>query len=410
MTNILLLTGAFSPCPHSASQRVTSFARAFSAKGFDVSVVTSSRCLKKRSGALLKNVQVYDFNCPRVFFSISAIIVNPFLLLLYLSMSMIIGIRKRVDVVLASVPNGETAIAGFLLSKIFRSLLVIDVRDIYPPPTVELPFHALHTPEKLDAVLIGLFQLLYKLSDKVICVDANIKDELIASGVSPQNAFIIPNGADVHLYRPIDSEKQRIIRLEKGLPLEGFIFVYAGALTPWYPLDGAIEGASRVFSRRKDFHLLIIGHTRHAPYEKLASELDLENCVRFLGPLPEDETAEILSACDAGLVVYHGEDYWKTMYGSKIFSYMSCGLPILAAGPPGSVIEDIILKHDAGLFVGKPTADSFEKGFSCFLNDIRKIQGMGKNARKAAEKFYDREKLGLGLASSIESWVTQEIR
>jgi len=399
---VLMLTGVFSPCPQSASQRVSSFAQVLSSEGFEVVVVTANRCIKKMKEIPSKeDISIYNLKCPRFLLSVSNLIINPVLFLLYFFMSVIIAARKGIDAILVSVPNGETAIAGFFLSKLFRSFLVVDMRDLYPPPRIELPFLDLHTPSKLNDLLIGFFSFLYRNSSRVTCVDENIRQKIIASGVASENTLVVPNGADTVVYVPLSPRERERVRTRNGLPVDKFIFVYAGSLIWYYPVDKVILGLRKLSVRRSDLRLLIISPMNYSSQKELVKRLGLENFVEFRGPLSVNKAAEILSACDVGIVVYRGENYFRTMYGSKIFSYMSCGLPILASGPPGGVTDTIIRKYKVGFFVGKPDEKNFKRGFSFFLDNKGKAKNMGANARKAVENFYDRRKLGLKLAALI---------
>jgi glycosyltransferase involved in cell wall biosynthesis len=398
---VLLLTGIFSPCPQSASQRFSSFAQILSSRGFDVTVLACSRCLKRDEKTLShEEISVYDFRCPRFLISASFVFINPVILFLYFLMGLVIVAMRGADIVYSSVPGGETAIVGSFLSKIFKIPLIIDVRDTYPPPTGEMLY--MPTPSKLNEVFVRFFRMLYRNSDKIICVDASIQRRLIAYGVLPEKTAVIPNGVDTSIYKPCNSLNREAIHIKYGLPLNKFIFVYAGALAWYYPVTEAIKGLKKLSTKKKDIGLLIISHASYAYEKKMAKELQLENMVRFMGPLSVADTARILSACDVGLVVYRGEDYWKGMYGSKIFSYMSCELPILASGPPGSVIEKLLREYRVGFFVGPPDEGNFAKGLSYFVNNRKEVRIMGENARKVVERFYDRRKLGLKLVSLID--------
>ena len=183
--------------------------------------------------------------------------------------------------------------------------------------------------------------------------------------------------------------------------MDKLIFVYAGTLTSYYPTHDVMKGFSKIYQRKKNVQLLIISFKSSDRYKRTAEELKLENAVRFMGALPVAETAEILSACDVGIVPFLGDDFLKDMYGAKIFSYMSCGLPILASGPPSGIIEDLVRECRTGFFVGKPCGNSFARGFSFFLNNKSDMKIMGENARKLVEERYDRGKLGLKLASLL---------
>jgi glycosyltransferase involved in cell wall biosynthesis len=398
---VLVLAPIFSPCPHSPAQRLSSFVKALQKQHSDALVITCSRCLSHvKEGSPSDNTMIYDFECPRFLLSSSFVILNPVILLLYLIMSLVMVARKRFDAILASVPAGETAVVGFLLSRLFNIPLVIDIRDMYPPPSDGLAY--LRTPLQLNNLFIRFFDIFYEGSDRLVCVDEDIKRRLVDFGIPSDKVVIIPNGANASVYKPCSSRDCERIRLKFGLPLERFIFVYAGALAWYYPVIEVAKGLKKLFPERKNFELLIISHVDYVHEKKMIEELGLEGCVRFMGPLPSAEAAAVTSACDVGVVVYRGEPYWKGMYGSKIFSYMSCGLPVLASGPPGSVIQKLLQEHKTGFFVGPPDEKHFAKGLSFFLDNRNEVKIMGENARNVVERFYDRGRLGVKLASLVD--------
>jgi|GEM_PF-4965233 len=398
----LVLTDVFSPCPQSASQRVSSFAHALALRASEVVVLTSTRCSAIGAGSIRdENLLVYDFRLPRFSVSFSSLVVNPFSVLFYFMTSLVIALSRKVDFILSSVPNGDTAIAGFVFSKIFRVPLVIDLRDLYPIPPREFPFLGVHLPQELNRILTWVFSILYRNSDKLISVDDNIREEIIRFGVDPEKILVISNGADTSVYKPLKPKQRVRVRSEYGLPLDKLIFVYAGALVWYYSLDSVIRALRQLVPERNDFQLLVISHHSCDAQKRLVKELGLQDYVLFAGPFSVAETARILAACDVGIVVYRGETYFKTMYGSKIFSYMSCGLPVLVSGPPSSVLDELISKHDVGFFVGKPNVKDFADGLLYFLNNTEKAVHMGVKARRTVEKLYDRRKLGLKLVSLI---------
>ena len=401
---ILVLSDVFSPCPNSASQRVTSFAEAFSSRGLEVNVVTAKRCFeKKRESALGKEVLIYDLKYPRLLLSFSSVVTNPIFVLLYFLMSTLIILRNGADAVLASVPNGEVVIAGFLLSRLFQIPVIIDIRDLYPPHPHLISRLPAPIPRRLNQYLLYLFSLLYKKVDKITCADVSIKKQLLSLGVSRNKVLVIPNGADASIYKPCkNAEERETIRSQYGLSMEDLIFVYAGSLVRYYPIDVVIKGLKRITpNKRENIKLLIIGYTDYSRYVNLARSLRLENKVRFVGPLPISETARLLSACDVGIVAYRGESVWGGTYGAKIFSYMSCGLPILASGPQGSVIKNMISKYRLGVYVGEPSDRNFAEGFTYFVNREDEKILMGQNGRGLVEKSYDRRVIALKVADEI---------
>lgn len=400
---VIMLTYGFDPCPQSSSQRVSSFAQAMVESGFEVTVITASRCLTRtRSNSPSKIFRVYNLKCPRFIIPLSNLIINPILVLLFCFMAIPLLLKRKVDVLLASVPYGEVAIAGFFLSKVFRFPLVVDMRDMYPPPS-ELSMVYQRLPRRVNEILTSLFLMVYKTSGKIICVDSYIKGRLKALGIAEEKLFVVPNGADVFIHKPCKPNRREQIRLEYGLPLDSVIFVYAGSLTCYYPVIEAIKGVGTRLPEKDKFQLLIISYSGYAFYRGFTSNVGLKDKVKFIGPLSVSQTARVLSACDVGIVAYGSEDYWKGAYGSKIFSYMSCGLPVLASGPSGSVIDLLINEHQVGFFVGSPSAKSFARGFSFFLKNKNMLDDMGKNAVKVVRRLYDRRVLGRELVALLKA-------
>jgi len=397
----MILAFGFDPCPQSASQRVSSFFQAMVRSGFEVTVVTASRCLRKRiKDSPSEFFGVYDFNCPRFLISVCNLMPNPFMVLLFFFMGGLLVLRRKVDVLLASVPYGEVAIAGFFLSKMFEIPLVIDMRDLYPS-LPELSLANIGLSKRISRFLTRFYLILYKGSSKIVCVDSDIKEKLERRGIASEKIFIVPNGADISIYKPRDIKERERIRSKYGLPIDRIIFVYAGSLTRYYRVMEAIAGMKILSSGADNLQLLIISYTDSTAHKKLTEDLGLEENVKFMGPLCISETAQILSSCDVGIVAYGGEDYWKGTYGSKIFSYMSCGLPVLASGPSDSVIERLIREHGIGFFVGNPSEKSFAGGFSFFLANRRELEGMRKRSVEIVRKFYDRNALGMKLVTLL---------
>jgi len=399
--HVLVLSDTFHPCPRASSQRVLSFAQALSLKEHKVTIITGNRCIQMKD-TLSNDFSVYDLKCPLPLLSISGVIINPLVCLLYFFMSVMIALKEEVQVVLSSVPNGETAIAGVLLSKLFNTHFFVDMRDLYPPPSAEFPFQYVHIPSKVNKIFISLFNVLYKHSDRIVCVNTAVKETLETYGIPPKKTVVILNGADTSIYQPSGTQERERIRTKLGLPSGKFTFVYAGSLASLYPMTPVILGAKELSLKKENFLFLAISHKSYGRYAQLTSKLRLQEYVRFMGPLSVAETAEILSACDVGIVVYRGEPLYKGVYGTKVFSYMSCGLPVLASGPSGSVLDDLIHKHGIGLFIGRPDQKSFAEGFSYFLDNRSKVKGMGRDGRKVVEKYFDRRKLGAKLVSLVD--------
>lgn len=70
---------------------------------------------------------------------------------------------------------------------------------------------------------------------------------------------------------------------------------------------------------------------------------NLENRVKHYGRIKNDEIYPILRDCDLGLALLHPIKNYLTSYPTKVFEYMSVGLPVLASDFPlwKSIIDDV---------------------------------------------------------------------
>jgi len=410
LARILILTEIFRPCPQAPSQRVSSFAKSLSLSGCRVSVIAANRCFREKLGSpIYDGLQVYNLRCPRAILSLSSLMLDPFITLLFLLFSVVVGLKDGIDAILVSVPNGDVGVAGFFASKLLAVPLLVDMRDLYPPSSSTLPYLHASISEGLNKLLTVFFSFIYRNIEKISCVDSSIKKKLENLGICSASVVVIPNGADLSIYKPcFTSRKREKIRQNYRLPLDKLIIVYAGSLARYYPLRTVIEGLKAMSSDRDNIQFLVVALRGHRDLETFVRRLGLKDAVKFMGPLRVEEASTVLSACDVGVVVYRAESVWKGTFGSKIFSYMACGLPILASGPRGSVIGQLISQNNVGVFVGEPTQSNFARQFSFVLNNREEIKKMGENARRLVERSYDRKRISLRLASVMESMVSRD--
>jgi len=140
------------------------------------------------------------------------------------------------------------------------------MRDLYPPHPHLISRLPAPTPERLNRYLIYLLSLLYKKADKITCADSSIKRELLGLGISANKILVIPNGADASIYKHCKTTEEReTIRAQYGLSMDDLIFVYAGSMVKYYPLNVVIEGLKRMTpNKRENIKLLIIGYTDYS--------------------------------------------------------------------------------------------------------------------------------------------------
>jgi glycosyltransferase involved in cell wall biosynthesis len=176
----------------------------------------------------------------------------------------------------------------------------------------------------------------------------------------------------------------------RGVGGEGFTVLYIGTLAPWQGVDFLLDALKLVVAQ-KPLRLQILGVGRREwrkALEKRVRKLGLMEYVEFLSPVPHEQVPAVIHAatiCVAPLAPTE-RNVVQGCCPVKIFEYMACGKPIVAANLP--VVREILThEEDALLYkVHKPSRLA-----ACLLRlaeDGELQQRLGENAwRKAQEQF-----------------------
>lgn len=164
--------------------------------------------------------------------------------------------------------------------------------------------------------------------------------------LSTENLQVISNGAD------IDNFKQfHILEARKSLNLElnKKRLIFVGTITIWHGLDYVIQCLPFLEKLRKDFILDIIGTGReYSNIIEMAKSLGVEKYVNFVGQIPLNMVPQWINSADICLLP---AKMVRKHPGSpiKMFDYMACGKPILAADVEG--YGDFVENNKLGISV-----------------------------------------------------------
>jgi glycosyltransferase involved in cell wall biosynthesis len=110
--------------------------------------------------------------------------------------------------------------------------------------------------------------------------------------------------------------------------------LFPGSLQWHQGLDIAISAFTEV--KRKvpnaEFHIYSgAGGDMKASLKRLVQRLNLEDCVKFLGGVPIDEMAAVISNADLGVVPKRADSFGNEAYSTKIMEFMSQGVPVVVS-------------------------------------------------------------------------------
>ncbi len=160
---------------------------------------------------------------------------------------------------------------------------------------------------------------------------------------------IIPGGVNTDRFQPSLSPQQA--RSKLGWPQDRSIIFTTRRLVCRVGIDKLLEALAKIKPRISDFWLAIAGrgHMQQA-LEKLVTELELNNHVKFLGFLPDEQLPIAYQAAD--ITVMPSQSFEG--FGLAIVESLACGTPVLST-PVGGMPE-ILEPFSPQLITSSPTA------------------------------------------------------
>jgi glycosyltransferase involved in cell wall biosynthesis len=305
----------------------------------------------------------------------------------------IVGVFEKADVIVATSPQFFTTWAGWVLSKLKRKPWVFELRDLWPESIATVG--ALNSDSKIFKFLENIELSLYRSANKVIPNTPAFKDNLIRRGINSDKLFVVPNGANMDLFKP--REKNLELKSKLGISKD-YVVGYVGTHGLAHSLDFIVESINK--HAIDNCHFLFIGDGAvKKQIVEYSEENNLSN-VTFLDPVSKDKIPEYLSIIDIALVPLKKSDTFKTVIPSKIFESGAMGIPILL-GVEGQA-QAIIEEYKAGLCFTPEDADSFSEKLEQLISDKTLYSELSKNGLNLA-KAYDRKKLANEMLNELKN-------
>src|SRR3989344_113997 len=216
-----------------------------------------------------------------------------------------------------------------------ESLLGISSKKKYNKPLLvttygeDITLHSKHLPSSFF-IKLGL-----KNADVIICQSRFLEAEIRNLGIT-NKFFIIPMGAATKKFKVRDKIKTRRVL---NLPNNKKILLFVGHLVPRKGVRYLIK-ACKGLSEKGPFLCCIIGKGTDESYlKKLATDLVLNDYVKFLGQKNHEDVARYINSCD--LVVLPSLNEGLPVI---LCEALACGKPVVAtnvSGTPELVTKDV---------------------------------------------------------------------
>lgn len=241
------------------------------------------------------------------------------------------------------------------------------LKDIFPQNAVDLGMIS------RNGLMYRYFRTkerqLYKVSDVIGCMSgANVKYLLSHNpGITCKKVEICPNSIEVEELIRYNKDEVNQIRNKYGLSKERFACIYGGNLGKPQDISYIIE-CLKLMADDTRFQFLIVGSgTEYHKLERFVDEDKPENVI-LLSHLPQFDYDELVKACDAGLI-FLDHRFTIPNYPSRLLSYMSAGIPVLAATDTNTDVGQFIESNSIGVWCESTNPGSFR-------NALIRLRGM----------------------------------
>jgi len=186
---------------------------------------------------------------------------------------------------------------------------------------------------------------LLRRAKAIVTVTEGLRDIVIRRyDVSASNVFVVENGVNPQLFRPLDREESRN---KLGLP-NGPMLCFVGNLVRWQGLHGLITALT---GTDPSLRLVIVGEgPERSSLEKEAKEVGLDTRVLFAGEIRHDLVPFYIAAANAVVAPFSSERNAESGVSAlKMYEYLACARPIIVTDITGA--KELVESFECGLVV-----------------------------------------------------------
>ena len=226
----------------------------------------------------------------------------------------------------------------------------------------------------------------FRLSDKIICVTEGIKKEITRRyRVNEGKLVVIPNGANIELFRPLDKYE---CRRKLGLKEDAFYIGFVGSFAPWQGLEVLIEAAKQVKEQGySQIRYILVGYgEEESILRQKVQEYKLEQEILFTGRVAYQEVVHYINACDVAVAPFTTKGSAALGSPLKLFEYLACSRPVIASRVDG--VKEVIEEGRCGYLFEAGDAQELAKRIIQSYQEHEALQEMGLRGRRLVEEKY----------------------
>ena len=392
---ILIVTHYFPPETGAPQARLSALAATWAADGDEVTVLTgmpnhpTGVLPPAYRGALRRTERTDGYRVVRTWLYATpneGVLRKTIGHLSFMASSVLLGGRRcgPADAVVVSSPTFFSIGAAWLLARLKRARLIVEVRDLWPAIFVEL---GVLTNRRVIRLLERLELAAYRAADEVVVVSEGFRENLISRGVPPDKVHTIRNGVSLDRFDP-EAFADPAVRAHLGAHPGDCLVLYAGTHGISHGLPGIADAATRLGGEA--VHFAFVGEGSDKPrLQRRVKALGLDN-VSLRPGVPHEEVPALLAAADICLVPLRDVPLFSTFIPSKMFEYLAAGKAIVGA-LDGEAAQ--ILTEAGAVVVPPEDSVALADAIRALADDPERRQLMGKQGRAYVEQRFNRAAL-----------------
>ncbi len=242
------------------------------------------------------------------------------------------------------------------------------------------------TPEPAARV-IGEEQVVEAADALIANTDLEAKQLINLYDADPGRVEVIYPGVDLDTFTPRDPAR---VRASLGLPTAATVLLFAGRIQPLKGPDVLLRAVAELLARRPGLRSGLVvpvvggpsgsGLDRPTSLVQLARELGVDDVVRFVPPVAQQELARWYAAATLVAVPSYNESF-----GLVAAEAQACGTPVVAAAVGG--LTTVVRDGVSGLLVEGHDAHRWADSLERLLGDPALLSSLGTGALAQAREF-----------------------
>jgi len=263
------------------------------------------------------------------------------------------------------------------------------------------------SPDGRIAVEIGVV----RDADRLIAQCPAEEQELIDDyAADPDKVVVIPSAVNIERYRP---EAMAEARAKIDLPEDCPIIAYIGRMLPRKDPSNIVRALQILVNEHgSDALLLLVGGETREPdpaatpaigeLQRLASELDVADRLRFTGKRQPDELRWFYSAANVAVTTP-----WYEPFGLTPLEAMACGTPVIGSAVGG--ITYTIADGETGFLVPPRDPNALAARLRQLLDDPPLRARMSRAARERVEQSFTWQTVAARTVGLYESLIAERM-